>query len=509
MPYTIEIRRGLKANLPASAALGEPLFCTDTHELFVGTGTGVVKVEADAATIQGIAVMAQAPADGQLLIFDGATQKYVPGDPIVSGPDAPGSVPTRPPVQAGAFDGTNVQRLKSNASGQAEVVFPSPQAVTGPLTDTQMRASAVPVSAAALPLPGGAATEASLGTDGAAPPSIPGTGIRGWLRSIYDKLAGTLSQNVAQWGGAAVAAATTSPVGSEAAPVVRSIQRKYTNVVTTTPPAANTTTYYPSSSTWYDSMPTGATIVECSFYANVWQNASSDGCYIECTDDPNGNAALITQATGGYLTAQFGTFVATLVKRYWRVKYINGNVSPNSFEIATTEYAGSSPIGTGPGGSLFFYNVNQYSNTDGQNAFWSPWVSTDGVNLRSALLGVMPQLVKATGAGLLTEMPRTPGVYKTIAAVSVTAGTPATLWTPTAGKKFRLMGYALSLSVAGSVILLDSATEVIRTPLLAAGIGQNSPHMGNGILSSAANNALKADVSASGTVSGFVFGTEE
>lgn len=26
------------------------------------------------------------------------------------------------------------------------------------------------------------------GTDGAAPPSIPGTGIRGWLRSIYDKL---------------------------------------------------------------------------------------------------------------------------------------------------------------------------------------------------------------------------------------------------------------------------------------------------------------------------------
>jgi hypothetical protein len=49
------------------------------------------------------------------------------------------------------------------------------------------------VSAASLPLPTGAATEASLGTDGAAPPTIPGTGIRGWLRSIYDKLAGTLT----------------------------------------------------------------------------------------------------------------------------------------------------------------------------------------------------------------------------------------------------------------------------------------------------------------------------
>lgn len=33
---------------------------------------------------------------------------------------------------------------------------------------------------------------ASLGTDGASPPSITGTGIRGWLRGIYEKLAGTI-----------------------------------------------------------------------------------------------------------------------------------------------------------------------------------------------------------------------------------------------------------------------------------------------------------------------------
>ncbi len=37
-------------------------------------------------------------------------------------------------------------------------------AVTGPLTDTQLRASAVPISAAALPLPSGASTEATLAT---------------------------------------------------------------------------------------------------------------------------------------------------------------------------------------------------------------------------------------------------------------------------------------------------------------------------------------------------------
>jgi hypothetical protein len=45
----IRIRTGLRANLPASAVLGQPLFCTDTGEFFVGTGTGVVPVSATAA----------------------------------------------------------------------------------------------------------------------------------------------------------------------------------------------------------------------------------------------------------------------------------------------------------------------------------------------------------------------------------------------------------------------------------------------------------------------------
>lgn len=40
----LQLKRGLKADLPASAALGEPLLTTDTHEMFVGTGTGLFKV---------------------------------------------------------------------------------------------------------------------------------------------------------------------------------------------------------------------------------------------------------------------------------------------------------------------------------------------------------------------------------------------------------------------------------------------------------------------------------
>jgi hypothetical protein len=100
-----------------------------------------------------------------------------------------------------------------------------------------------------------------------------------------------------------------------------------------------------------------------------------------------------------------------------------------------------------------------------------------------------------------------------IPVTAVVAGTPVTLWTPGAGKKFRLLGWALSLSVAGSVILLDNAAGAFipggRTPLMAAGVGLVQPPMPNGFLSAVANNVLKADVSASGNIQGFVYGTEE
>jgi hypothetical protein len=54
---------------------------------------------------------------------------------------------------------------QTTAAGSTSVVLASDQSavpVTGPLTDTQLRASAVPVSLASAPLPTGAATEATL-----------------------------------------------------------------------------------------------------------------------------------------------------------------------------------------------------------------------------------------------------------------------------------------------------------------------------------------------------------
>lgn len=71
-------------------------------------------------------------------------------------------------------------------------------AVTGPLTDTLLRATAVPVSVASLPLPSGAAQD---GSDISSPTAMPagGVGIRGWLSAIFTKLNGSLAVTGTFW----------------------------------------------------------------------------------------------------------------------------------------------------------------------------------------------------------------------------------------------------------------------------------------------------------------------
>lgn len=77
----------------------------------------------------------------------------------------------------------------------------NPLPIGGTVTGVFFQATQ-PVSAASLPLPAGAATETTvagvrtdLGTDGTTPPAVlgAGTGVRGWLRSIYEKLTGTIA----------------------------------------------------------------------------------------------------------------------------------------------------------------------------------------------------------------------------------------------------------------------------------------------------------------------------
>jgi hypothetical protein len=103
----------------------------------------------------------------------------------------------------------------------------------------------------------------------------------------------------------------------------------------------------------------------------------------------------------------------------------------------------------------------------------------------------------------------TPTKFVDMAAIAIT--TIATVWTPASNKKFRLMGGSFSVNAACSVLFEDNAHPgtVIRTPKLAA----DTPYafdLGNGILSAAANNVLKATASTGTvTITGHLYGTEE
>ncbi len=110
--------------------------------------------------------------------------------------------------------------------------------------------------------------------------------------------------------------------------------------------------------------------------------------------------------------------------------------------------------------------------------------------------------------GSTWDRPRTPSIFKPQSAVSIAS--EATVWTPTSGKKFRLIGGVITASVAGNITLKDNTagTTIMVVPV-SAGVPVVIPPMGNGILSAAANNVLTATGPAASTLSGTLFGTEE
>lgn len=129
--------------------------------------------------------------------------------------------------------------------------------------------------------------------------------------------------------------------------------------------------------------------------------------------------------------------------------------------------------------------------------------------------------------GSTQQRQRTPAVFKSAA---FGGGGSGALWTPAAGKKFRLMGYEITLTedatlaVAAdiSVTLRDVAATIglrhdLFVPAIAvAGIGGFTTGwipLGNGYLSTAANNVLNVNFSGAALVTGtwtvLGIGTEE
>lgn len=71
---------------------------------------------------QGTGVVSTKPTDGQVYVYVEEIDKWVPADPVVSGPNAQGTAPTAPPVQVGGIDDANqVRELRVDSSGNVQL----------------------------------------------------------------------------------------------------------------------------------------------------------------------------------------------------------------------------------------------------------------------------------------------------------------------------------------------------------------------------------------------------
>lgn len=98
----------------------------------------------------------------------------------------------------------------------------------------------------------------------------------------------------------------------------------------------------------------------------------------------------------------------------------------------------------------------------------------------------------------------------TLNAVVLTAET--TLWTPAAGKRFRLLGGLVSIGVAAANVILRDGTAgatIYIIPKAPLDTPTWLPWMGNGLASAALNNLLTGQGIATTTISGILFGREE
>lgn len=142
------------------------------------------------------------------------------------------------------------------------------------------------------------------------------------------------------------------------------------------------------------------------------------------------------------------------------------------------------------------------------------WTTSVGQRLRNANSAGDGGTAGIAASGLFLyngaswDRTRTPNVFKVVALTAGTAET--TIWTPTSGKKFRLMGFLLTPGAASTLTFKDNTSG---TTIFAARAATDTPiapgGLGNGILSAAANNVLTVTRGTSATLDGAVWGTEE
>jgi hypothetical protein len=190
-------------------------------------------------------------------------------------------------------------------------------------------------------------------------------------------------------------------------------------------------------------------------------------------------------------------------------KIIKANLELADYAIPAT-FAGSIALGTvdidqtTPGTTNGVATGISAVGADGFGNFVAVLTAPGSVN--SAPLATFPYGFN----GATWNKVRIGNISKDIATVAL--GSITTVWTPGTGKKFRLMGGTLSSSAAISILFEDNAggATLFRTPKLLV----DTPYTfevngGQGVLSAAANNVLKATSSGAANVTGTIWGTEE
>jgi hypothetical protein len=216
----------------------------------------------------------------------------------------------------------------------------------------------------------------------------------------------------------------------------------------------------------------------------------------------------VTQGTTTDLAAASDTGAATIVSLWKRLlaKFTAGlfvqgmaaagtALTGNPVLIAGTDGTAARNLATDALGRVLIVGQGSpFGNSDGlSGSYASPVVGTYNLLYNAATWDRQRQAV----------------IYKVLALASGTAET--TIWTPAAGKKFRLMGFLLSPGAATTLTFKDNtggttifaAHGPIDTPILF------TPASSNGILSAAANNPLTVTRSIAATLDGTVYGTEE
>lgn len=340
--------------------------------------------------------------------------------------------------------------------------------------------------------------------------------------NAFGTVGNPLSENIAQWGGTAVqAAATAANDGTGANPVVRSTQRRFSQILTTTPLAGNGV----FNSAWFDTNQTGDVSIIATLRAD--QAGATNGFLIQEADDTtdanfifNVTASLVTGfATGVTIVANTTTpITAQIRRRFWRVQYTNGATLQGSFKLAVT--ANPVLVGNAISSSGSAANLGAGGQIVGIGAINQTSIASDNQIAIGTIGGVndFNFVYAPNGTTNNWYYLRTPIVFKT-ASIAATSTTTASnpIWTPTSGKKFRLMrfqitaqGLSATSSASVTVSLVDSASTItigtydVDVPAVAnivSGVNNISGNwidLGNGFLSAVANNVLNFGISAAG-----------